>query len=225
MAQPQALERRATFTTRGSGNWGKCTIEVVVDGVADVEIRGDRALLRTVSGQLATWRRFECSAPISGNPADFRFTGIDGRGSQDLLQDPRAGRGVAIVRIQDPRSGAEGYTFDVEWLGGSAQPGPPMPPPVAERGRGRGVPEVRGYDLMNAIAACQRAIEQRVLREGYRGIELTSLQADNRPGRNDRVVGSVTALAGGFGRSADLDFVCSIEPRDGSIRALDLNRR
>ena len=54
----QTAERRATFTGGGGNDTGKCTIEVYVDGSAEVEIRGDRGFLRTLSGQPAQWRRF-----------------------------------------------------------------------------------------------------------------------------------------------------------------------
>jgi len=113
--QPGAVEtRRADI--RGGGDSGKCTIEVVVDGVAEVEVRGDTARLRTLAGMPATWRRFVCNEVMPPNPVDFRFHGIDGRGRQELVRDPGRG-GVAVVRIEDPKSGSEGYTFDLEWRG------------------------------------------------------------------------------------------------------------
>src|SRR5437762_6151316 len=90
----QTTERRARLTGSGASDRGKCTVEVVVDGAADVEIRGDRATLRNLSGQPPQWRRFECSGIMPANPADFRFTGVDGRGRQQLIRDPRNG-GVA----------------------------------------------------------------------------------------------------------------------------------
>src|ERR1035437_3474541 len=75
-AQPQ-FERRATMVGGGSFDRGKCTIEVVVDGIAEVEIRGDQGIIRNIAGQPAQWRRFQCSAPLPRNPAEFRFQGID----------------------------------------------------------------------------------------------------------------------------------------------------
>lgn len=110
----QTWSRRATPMPGGSPDRGKCTIEVVVDGAAEVEVRGDTANLRNLAGQPPQWRRFECTGPLPANPADFRFAGVDGRGRQQLIQDPRNG-GVAIVRIEDPASGSEGYTFDLFW--------------------------------------------------------------------------------------------------------------
>src|SRR5205823_5760504 len=112
----QSYQRRATMTGNVSDR-GKCTIEVVVDGAAEVEIRGDTGVIRNLSGRQPEWRRFECNAPLPSNPAGFRFAGVDGRGRQELVRDPRSG-GSAVVRIEDPQGGAEGYTFDLFWTSG-----------------------------------------------------------------------------------------------------------
>jgi hypothetical protein len=104
-----------TPTRRGGGGDGKCTIEVEVDGVAEVEIFGNRAQIRTLAGAPARFRRFECNQDIPDNPNDFRFQGIDGRGRQELVRNP--GRGPAVVRIEDPKGGSQGYTFDIFWRG------------------------------------------------------------------------------------------------------------
>jgi len=133
----QTFERRADVTGGGDRDHGKCTIEVVVDGAAEVEIRGDRALLRNLAGQPPQWRRFVCNMPMPVNPAGFRFAGVDGRGRQALLRAPQGG-GPAVVRIDDPQSGSEGYTFDIFWQAGGygAPPPPPQmaPPPPDRRG-------------------------------------------------------------------------------------------
>ena len=134
----QGVSRQATITGGGAPDRGKCTIEVVVDGAAKVEIRGNTATLRDVNGQPPQWRRFECTSAMPANPANFRFQGVDGRGRQTLLQDPRNG-GVAVVQIQDPQGGAEGYTFDITWGGGGStwnQPGNPRENPQGYPGRG-----------------------------------------------------------------------------------------
>lgn len=116
-AGAQNYSRRSTYRNWGDPNRGKCTIEVVVDGAAEVEVRGDNAMLRNLAGQPAQWRRFECNGPLPANPADFRFAGVDGRGRQTLIRDPRNG-GSAVVRIEDPQGGSEGYTFDLFWSNG-----------------------------------------------------------------------------------------------------------
>ncbi|HWZ33147.1 MAG TPA: hypothetical protein VNX18_17515 [Bryobacteraceae bacterium] len=131
----QAQPRRAEITG-GGGDRGKCTIEVVVDGAAEVEVRGDTAVLRNLQGQTPQWRRFVCNSPMPPNPAEFRFAGVDGRGRQELVRPPQNG-GPAVVRIEDPDNGSEGYTFDLFWrIGGFAPPSAPPPPPI-ERDRDR----------------------------------------------------------------------------------------
>ena len=110
----QNLQRKATMVNGGGPNQGKCTIEVMVDGGAQVEIRGDTGTLRDLNGQPPQWRRFECTGALPANPANFRFAGVDGRGSQTLVRDPRNG-GVAVVQIEDRQGGSEGYTFDLFW--------------------------------------------------------------------------------------------------------------
>jgi len=112
---------RANITGGGIES-GKCTIEVNVDQVAVVEIAGDQGRLITEQGQPSEWRRMVCTAPLPRNMADFRFSGVDGRGRQQLISDPRNNRGIAMVRIEDPKSGREGYTFDITWTGGDDRP-------------------------------------------------------------------------------------------------------
>lgn len=136
--QPRGDVRQAQI--RGGGGDGKCTIEVVVDGVAEVEINQTQARLNTLSGQPAQWRRFECNQAMPANAPNLRFRGIDGRGNQALV----SGRGGAVVvRIEDPQGGQEGYTFDIEWGGrggydGGRGPGPGGPDRGYDRGPGPG---------------------------------------------------------------------------------------
>jgi hypothetical protein len=121
VADAQTFPRRATVTGGGNPNNGQCTVEVVVDGAAEVEVRGGGdAVLRNLSGNPPQWRRFECTSIMPANPAGFRFEGVDGRGKQELVRDPRNG-GAAVVRIEDPNGGSEGYTFRVMWGGGYTQ--------------------------------------------------------------------------------------------------------
>src|SRR6185369_7667813 len=189
-AHAQTMERRANFTG-GGGPEGRCTVEVIVDGAAEVEIRGDRALLRNLYGQTPQWRRFECTSPMPGNPVNFRFQGVDGRGRQNLVGDPRRG-GPVVVRIEDPDNGSEGYTFDVFWQGAGGgfppQGGPGPGPGYGGPGRDR----------------------------GYRG--RTSL--DDNPGRQDWVIGTFEARRG-QGRLDVYSFSCSVDFQSGRVRSAD----
>jgi hypothetical protein len=145
LTAPVFAQQVATFRAqmRGGGDHGKCTIEVDVDGVAEIELQGDQGRMRTLSGNPSGWRRMECNQPIPPNPQGFRFSGVDGRGRQTLLRDPSSNRGVAVVRIEDPQGGHEGYTFDIEWggIGGEVYrgngPGRPIDPRAVDGDRPR----------------------------------------------------------------------------------------
>jgi len=128
----QSFPRRAAIV--GGGGPDRCTIEVVVDGSAEIEVRGDSAILRNLAGRPPEWRRFDCTAPMPLNPPGFRFSGVDGRGRQTLVRDPRGG-GAAVIRIDDPDGGADKYKFDLFW-GGAPERGR-----FEDRDRGRRDPE------------------------------------------------------------------------------------
>lgn len=162
LGQGAALTRRATPSGRGGD--GKCTIEVDVDDAAEVEVSGDVGVLRTLEGQTAVWRRFECNGPLPSNPGDFRFRGIDGRGNVYLVRDPRSSRGRAVVRIEDPKGGREGYTFDLEWRGstGGVWRDDDGPPPLGRYGGGR---DGGAYSpASRAIRICEEAVVSRIRR-------------------------------------------------------------
>ena len=113
-----AQGERIRANIRGGGGDGKCTFEVEVDGAADVEIRGDQGVLRTLNGARARWIRLDCNQPLPSHPDSFRFKGIDGRGRQSLVRSPNSNGGAAVVRIEDRDNGRERYTGDIIWRGG-----------------------------------------------------------------------------------------------------------
>jgi len=111
----------------GGGGNGKCTFEVTVAGVAEVQIRGGEGRLVSVDGSPTSWRRLNCNQPLPANPDDFHFNGVDGHGKQTLVQSPAGTNGVAIVRIDnttgEKRGQPEGYTGDITWKGGTYSSG------------------------------------------------------------------------------------------------------
>lgn len=233
-AQPQVFQRRAAITGGGDRDRGKCTIEVVVDGAAEVTVRGDTATLRNLSGQLPQWRRFECTSPMPLNPVDFRFQGIDGRGRQDLVSDPRSG-GPVVVRIEDRDNGQEGYTFDLTWGGGypgGGYPGgavgreqyPGGPGGYPDRTR---EPGYRGGDrrftVDQAVQVCQDAVRQQVANRYGADIRFRNTAIDDQPGRRDYVVGSFD-VRGRRGRDEDHSFSCSVNFDTGRVRTVRLDR-
>jgi hypothetical protein len=235
-AAAQVQTRRASIVG-GGGDQGRCTIEVEVDGAAEVSVSGDQGNLRTLNGQPAVWRRFECTGMPPRNPADFRFQGVDGRGKVDLVSDPR-GRGGAVIRIEDPEGGREGYTFELQWTGGSSTDGGlGQDGGFGRNDRRRGADNRRGRDDTysrrdeglsrgnneQAVQACRDAITDRISRDGYTRVNIRSAQVDNNPGRNDYIVG--TAVARGRGSMVDFEFSCAMNINNGRVRSVQLNPR
>ncbi len=241
----QQYQRRASIVRGGSSNEGKCTIEVEVDGAAQVEIRGDQGTVRNLSGQPAVWRRFECTGPIPTNPTSFRFEGVDGRGRMDLVQDPRNG-GAAVIRIEDSKGGSEGYTFDLFWNGrGAAYSGGPGSYPGRDnvrRDNDRRDNDRRGNDRRDnnanadrygnsryngawAVRTCQQAVRERAIRQ-FRphSIEFLDTRMDDNPGRNDWVIGRLDVLHGPGQPEERLSFSCSVNFNNGRVRSVNLER-
>jgi hypothetical protein len=241
----QNIQRQATMTGGGSPERGKCTIEVVVDGGAQVEIRGATASLRTTSGRPAQWRRFECTSPMPANPAEFRFSGVDGRGRQNLVRDPRNG-GAAVVQIEDREGGAEGYTFDIEWgsRGGAPTAGRY---PDRDRDRYRGDnerdrwesegqyrPDYRNseyyrryghpFGTNEATRVCQESVlAQAQRRFRTRDIHFDRTAIDDNPGRRDWVTGVLDLDRGR--RHERFRFSCSVNFDNGRVRTAEIEPR
>ena len=222
-ASAQTLQRRATATGGARPGEGKCVVEVVVDGTAEVEIRGDNASLRNLKGQAPQWRRFECTAPMPLNPGDFRFHGIDGRGKQQLMQEPRNG-GPAVIQIDDPDNGSEGYTFEVTWgEGGPVSRAEPAAPPYPVQSfplQGRGP---NHFVTDDAVQACQGYVRQQAARQ-FRANDIIfrRTRMDDQPGRNDWVTGFFESRSPS-GRPRSFQFSCSVNFDTGQVRSATVN--
>jgi hypothetical protein len=230
-AQAQNLQRRADIRGGGNNNAGKCTVEVAVDGSAQVEIRGDSAILRNLKGQPPQWRRFVCTGPLPANPAEFRFSGVDGRGRQELIRDPRQG-GTAIVQIDDPDNGTEGYTFDITWGNNGPGPGPgpvtnqyPVNPERGrpdEGGRFRGGGE-RRFTADQAVEMCRSSVRQQAAdRFRTNDVRFRQTNIDDAPGRNDWVVGTMEVRRQNQPDQV-LKFSCSVDFADGRVRSAQID--
>lgn len=233
----QGTSRRANMVGGGNANQGKCTVEIIVDGAAEVSIRGDTAILNNLKGQMPQWRRFECSGVMPANPQDFRFAGVDGRGSQALVRDPRNG-GAAVIQIVDPGNGSEGYTFDIFWgngYGNGGVSGGYQPQRGREyngnydrgnndrgySGRGNGDGYYRQtFGRDDAVRTCQDAVRREAADHfQIRDLTFRSVAADNNSGNRDVVEGYFDATRGGFGRDEAFRFSCSVNFETGLVRS------
>lgn len=230
-----AQTRTATFVGGGDAARGKCTIEVVVDGSAQVEVRGNSATLRNTGGQAPQWRRFECTGPMPANPANFRFAGVDGRGRQTLARDPGNNRGTAVIEIEDSQGGAEGYTFDLFWgerppVAGGFQDGrgdrndrgfrPPEDRP-GDRGEFRGR---RRMTEQEALDVCRHSVRDQAM-DRFRtpNIDIRNVALDNNPGRRDWITGDLVVRRR-FGRQDIYRFTCSVNFDTGLVRSTHIDQ-
>lgn len=238
-AQVADQVRRATVSGTGSAS-GKCTIEVRVDSIAEVDLYGDSGRLRTVAGQPASWSRLECSSVMPYTMSDFRFRGIDGRGSVKLAQDPRNNNSMAVIRIEDPRGGSEGFTFEVSWSGGSADGpttgfqsssgwGTPATTTSSSsaagtgRGRGSGWGGARALTSEQAIDLCRAEVRTRAERDySLRNIDITSAAVDTAQNRRNWVTG--TFRGGQARRGGGYKFNCEVDYSTGQLRGVELLR-
>jgi hypothetical protein len=211
--------------TGGGGN-GKCTFEVRVDGVADVQIRGNQGFLQTKAGMPAQWVRLKCNQPLPRNPNNFRFAGVDGRGKQYLLRNPAQNNGVAVVRIEDPKSGFEGYTGDIMWNGGNNNGGNNSggwwndnwnggggwgPPPGGNPGWNN-----------NLVPNCQNNIRNKVRQQ----IHNAQVNFIGQPSRNQAgsfvMVDGTASIRDNQGRMGQISYHCSMHPT-GNVADANFN--
>ncbi|MBN8729693.1 MAG: hypothetical protein J0L64_04070 [Acidobacteria bacterium] len=252
VALPAFAQRGEPFraTVRGSGDSGKCTIEVRVDDVAEVEVRGDTGYLRTLQGQTASWVRFVCNAPFPADMQEFKFKGIDGRGRVELRRDPRDNRGAAVVYIVDTKGGSEGYTFDLEWKGGylsgtrprggvtrrddnsgnrnndnrtSGNSGGFFGQSGGGRSGGGFFGDSNTNSTANSVRACQEEIASRLRRDNYSDFDFGSASLSDRAGKRDWMAGEGRARRSGS--TYTFDYACRMDLDRAQVREVDYRVR
>jgi hypothetical protein len=214
--------RRQAAIVGGPMEVGRCTVEIVVDGAAEIAIRGDDATVNNLNGRAPELRRFECTTAVPPNPADFRFRGIDGRGRQDLIRP--AGQGQpAVIRIEDRDNGSDRYKFEISWRNGGFAP-PPAPGPYSDRdGRDGRDRRDRRFTTDQAVQVCKDAVRQQTS-DRYRTGDVTfrETRLDDAPGRNDWVIGTLEARRRGIPDQI-LKFSCSVNFETGQVRSAQVD--
>jgi len=116
LADTQFTVRRMTRGDVPIGQ-GQCDIRLQVDGEVEVALRGDRVLVRTISGREARDDGSECNEPLPGRDLEgFNFDVRDSRGDIALLSQPERRTGfAAVVRIRDSKGGEGRYHFRITW--------------------------------------------------------------------------------------------------------------
>ncbi|MBI4441894.1 MAG: hypothetical protein HY649_00810 [Acidobacteria bacterium] len=224
LADTQFQVRKMTRGDVPLGN-GQCDIRLRVDGEAEVSVRGDTVLVRTISGRDARDDGSECNEPLPARAVDgFNFEVRDSRGDIVLLSEPvRRTDFRAVVRIRDSEGGEGRYHFRLNWAmdGGGFRPGP-GPDPGYDRGDW---PRGGAASLGSAVDACGEAVAARIARD-YRLSDVVILNAriDTPSGRGDYVVSG--EAIGRQGRSTQtFSYTCRADSNSGRARTVDLRRR
>jgi hypothetical protein len=205
--------RRAAMRGDFKGE-GRCTLEVLVDGVAEVEVLGDLGRIRTYSGEPSTWQRFDCNAPMPRDPVEFHLQVISGRGHVQLLKEPRQNGGAPVARIEDPQPGRSIYAFELIWRGGriAAHADWDRPFRAEEHARIGAAPEA-------AVNACKDAAESSAKEQfNLHDFEFRRTTYDDRAAENDRVIGSFDTHENGTRQR--YSFTCRVDGSTGQIRSV-----
>ena len=121
---------RRDHADRGDGRWddddrwdrrdrdGRQTIRWrgEVDDAAEIRIQGSRVTHHTLSGDELRDVRVDAGSGLPRDLVELSVDTRDGRGSVTVVQQPSARNGyTAVIRIHDPRPGADRYAFDLTW--------------------------------------------------------------------------------------------------------------
>jgi hypothetical protein len=144
----------------------------------------------------------------------FRKTALDDNpGRQDWVT------GVIDIRRGYDRDEAYRFSCSVNFGSGEVR-SVQIDPLDPNMGRGRDAGPSPGQVAMNS---CQKAVEDRIHGNGYQHVDVISMKVDDRPGRNDWIVG--VARADVRMRSDSFNFSCSVDMRDGDVRSVDVRRQ
>lgn len=87
-----------------------------VDGEIIIMIQGNRASIRTVSGDRVRDENVSFASPLPRQELRLNLRQINGRGSVDLIEEPsRRNDYSAVVRIRDQKGGSDVYEFELRW--------------------------------------------------------------------------------------------------------------
>jgi hypothetical protein len=89
-----------------------------VDREVQIVMRGSEVWTRNVGATEPGGARTRMMAELPRTDGQVRVQVLNGRGNVDVIQQPNAGNGyTTIVRVQDPRSGADDYRVVAYWQG------------------------------------------------------------------------------------------------------------
>jgi len=117
---PDRYDRQSSRGGEGSGTsygqGGGFVWKGRVDIGAEIVAQGERHRVEDEGGQGTQERGARFSEPLPSRPVPVSLRKRDGRGRVELVQAPGpSNQYTAIVRIEDPKGGADTYEFELTW--------------------------------------------------------------------------------------------------------------
>ena len=211
------IEFRPRFTSSLDSREGSCKLRLRIDDEAQVTMRGDRVVVRTLRGAPARDVGSECTGPLpSSGIQDFDFEKTDGRGRAEVVERPdRRNNSRVVIAVRDENGGDDKYTLEFRWTAGSAFGGgidrPSERPPFSG-----------SFPMEEAVSLCQDVVRGKIAEE-YGYTDITFRQTDSTVGRRDWLAGEATGRRGGA--RATFRFECNVSMDSGRVREARVTRR
>lgn len=113
--EPVPIARAADYNEQLSK--GRLDLRLHVDDIVEVRLQGDRVVWKTLKGADGKDAGTEASQPFPMGPLrSLNVTKRDGRGQFVVLQQPNGENNFEMMlRIYDPRGGADRYHLRIDW--------------------------------------------------------------------------------------------------------------
>jgi hypothetical protein len=184
---------------------GRCEVRMWVDHQAELRIRGDGIIVRTVEGARSYDEGSACSHPLPYNSIrDFQVRQTAGRNRVNLVQQPnRMNNYTALFSINDDQGGGDHYAFEVTWRSEGDRPNAPAP-------------------FFDDIRACQDSVRQRFLSRNARGAYLDfDGSADRQNQGQGRELIRGRGVSKNWNESREITYSCVIDTRSGQVQSGD----
>jgi hypothetical protein len=111
------LRRGASYLAQPPEHIGRCVIDVMVDGITTLVLRGTLLLYEVESGAAPADVNSTCSQPFPAKEIRPSMATERGRGTALMTVQPAAGNQYSLrIRVQDDQKGRDHYRLVVDWM-------------------------------------------------------------------------------------------------------------
>ncbi len=108
---PSATSAAAATSTSGRFHW-----QGRVDGSDYIMLQGSQVTVSHIEGAYISDATYSLQVPLPQQALQLKLTKVRGRGNVEIVREPTADNKYTLaVLVEDPRSGADLYEFEVAW--------------------------------------------------------------------------------------------------------------